>query len=329
MYSSVTVLTCANIALCKYWGKRDQSLMLPTKSSLSLSLASLKTQSSVSLHDGPHDIIIIDDKNASEKEAQPIKLFLETFRREYSTIGSIRLVSYNTFAHSAGMASSASGFSALAIGLNQLFNLGFTQRQLALLARRGSGSACRSIYGGFVYWQKGIRDDGLDSFAQQIAPASHWPELRFISVVVSTAVKKISSRAGMQLSVNTSTYYQSWVAQSERHIPLFIEAIKNKNFTLLGELTEAEWTSWTQVLTTTVPALSYLMPESESVIETVKYLRSTGLSCYYTTDAGPNVHILCLQKDVAMINSIIRQLAGVKDTIVSPLAEDPLIIEAS
>ena len=324
---NVTACTHANIALSKYWGKRNAALLLPTKSSISLSLKTLKTKSCVSKCNAPEDIIILNDKLASEKDAKPIITFLQIFKQEYAIQKSICVVSENTFAHAAGMASSASGFSALALALDKLFELNLDKQQLTILARRGSGSACRSIFGGFVHWQKGIRDDGFDSIAQQIAPASHWPELHVITVVISTAAKKISSRYGMQLSVETSSHYQSWIDKSESHIPFFIEAINNKNFTLLGELTEAEWTSWTQVLTTTVPALTYLMPESESVIETVKYLRSTGLACYYTTDAGPNVHILCLQKDVAMINSIIRQLTGVKDTIVSPLAEDPLIIE--
>jgi diphosphomevalonate decarboxylase len=325
--NSVTVCTFANIALCKYWGKRNQELMLPTKSSISLSLAALKTTSSVSLCDGLHDIIILNGKDASEKDARPIKLFFDTCRKLYSLEGKIQLISHNNFAHSAGMASSASGFSALAIALNELYTLGLTKQELTILSRRGSGSACRSLYGGFVYWQKGIRDDGLDCIAQQIAAATHWPELRIISVVISSQPKSVSSRDGMLVSMNTSSYYSSWIKQSEATIPLFIEAITRKDLNKLGLLTEAEWQAWQQVLHTTIPSLSYLNLSSTAVITAIEKLRSSGVACYFTTDAGPNIHILCEEKNIAIIRTTLHTIPDIQELIVSQLADDPMIIE--
>lgn len=325
--NSITVCTFANIALCKYWGKRNQELMLPTKSSISLSLAALKTTSSVSLCNGLHDIIILNGKEASEKDARHIKLFFDICRKLYSLEGKIQLISGNNFAHSAGMASSASGFSALAIALNELYTLGLTKQELTILARRGSGSACRSLYGGFVHWQKGIRDDGLDCSAQQIAAATHWPELRIISVVISSQPKSVSSRDGMFLSMHTSAYYSSWIKQSEATIPLFIEAITQKDLNKLGSLTEAEWKAWQQVLHTTVPTLYYLNPISETVITAIEKLRSSGVACFFTTDAGPNIHILCEEKNIAVIKTTMHTIPDIQELIVSQLANDPMIIK--
>lgn len=326
---SIRVYTHPNIAICKYWGKRNTELLLPTKSSISIGLSALFTDTTVSISSEPRDIIRLNGVEASAKEARAIHSFLAMCRNEYQLNTTLKIESCNSFPHSAGMASSASGFAALAVALNRLLCWKLNNKKVSILARRGSGSACRSVLSGFVHWSKGERLDGLDSYARQVVPTDYWPELRIITVIVSTAAKNISSRDGMQISMATSPCYDAWIEKSERNIPILIDGIHQKNLHQVGHMMQDEWRDWVQVLETSSPRLTYFTSGTYSVIEAIKTLQVSGIACYYTTDAGPNVHMLCLDESVEQVSRTIRALPGVRDIIISCAANNSIIEELS
>lgn len=322
-----TARAYANIALCKYWGKRDTILQLPTKSSISVGVSALFSETTVQRHADNHDRILFNGSLALESDAAPIYAFLIIFRNEFGIHDPLFISTRNSFCHAAGLASSASGFAALALALNSFFGLNLLPQQIAQLARRGSGSACRSIKGGFMYWEKGIRADGTDSVVHQIASSYHWPELCILTVLVDSHKKSVSSRSGMQLSMNTSPHYNSWVNKSEMTIPLFIEAIQKKDFKSLAQLTNDEWTSWQQVLATTRPPLHYSQPSTYKIITCIDELQSSGIDCFYTTDAGANVHIFSLKEHAQTIVATLEKLETIQSLIVSTIASDAYLVE--
>lgn len=321
---TVQVTTHANIALIKYWGKRNTHLMLPTKSSISLCLNALATITTMSFASNKQDAITINNNSYPIQNASLIN-FLDTVRRIFKLDNYFIINSNNTFPTASGLASSASGLAAIALGINELCNLKLSQKELSILARLGSGSAARSVPGGFALWHEGSLDDGSDSYAQQLASASSWQSLRVIIVITSTAVKKISSRSGMQLSVETSPYYNTWLEQSQGRIDRMIEAIANQNFHTLGTLAEADWLDMKKVMLTTIPKLDYWNATSHNVIAQVEKLRTNGYSCYITTDAGPHIKILCLDDQVSKIVNQVRNIPGVLDVLVNSVADAPKI----
>ncbi|MBU1008330.1 diphosphomevalonate decarboxylase [Candidatus Dependentiae bacterium] len=293
---TVTAQAPANIALIKYWGKRDEALMLPTKSSLSITLPGLTTTTTVSKSSTQEDTISIDNKKLSGKDKQKIVSFLNIFRSTYNIHDHFLIDSKNSFPTAAGLASSASGFAALAKGLNTLYNLELSPEELSQLARRGSGSACRSIYKGFALWE--------DYEARQLFTPDHWPELRVIAVIVNNQEKKVSSRVAMQQTIKTSPLYSQWVTRSEQRIPQIINAIKNKDLHMMGSLAEQDCIEMHACIQTTKPAIDYWIPETRVLMQQVQKLRHQKIPCYFTIDAGPNVKIITLDQHVNQITQV-------------------------
>jgi diphosphomevalonate decarboxylase len=190
------------------------------------------------------------------------------------------------------LASSASGFAALAKALNELCNLNLSQKELSILARRGSGSACRSIYDGFVIWHRGEKADGSDSYAEQLFPRDHWPELKIVPIIISKEKKKICSREAMRQTITDSPIYKDWVERSEARIQPMIDAIENRDFHALGELAERDALEMHECMRSA--HIDYFLPETYRCIEHVQKLRKEGMPCYVTIDAGPNVKIITL-----------------------------------
>lgn len=325
---SVIITTFANIALNKYWGKRDTTKILPTKSSLSLGVAALSTKTSLSINNKPIHTIQLGWQSAHNNEAAAIITFLELCKKIYNIDCFFSINTENSFPTSNGLASSASGFAALAIGFNSLCNLNLTTTEISTLARIGSGSACRSIEGGFCLWKKGSNLLGTDSHAEQIAPTTHWPTLRIIIVIVNDQCKSISSRIGMAASVSTSPLYNKWINESEERIPHMIDAINNKDLTTLGKLTEEDWHGMHKVMLSTTPSLSYWQKESYLIMHTIEQLRIIHtINAYYTTDAGPNVKIICEEHTTNLIVNALQSTLPSAHIIVSALAPNPIITE--
>ncbi|MBD3385758.1 diphosphomevalonate decarboxylase [candidate division KSB1 bacterium] len=278
----------ANIALIKYWGKRDQELNLPNTSSLSISLSVFGTRTRVK-HTKGSDKIFLNKKKlaASDGFVLRIRRFLDLFRskNEYYEINTL-----NTVPTAAGLASSASGFAALVKALNDFYAWGLGPRELSILARLGSGSACRSIEEGFVLWNCGIRKDGMDSFAEKID--IRWPELAIGVIMLSTEKKKISSREGMQRTVETSVLYHSWQQKVEQDLARLKQALENKDIALLGQTAESNALSMHATALAAWPPVCYWQPKSLEMIQRVWALRHQGLGLYLTMDAGANIKLL-------------------------------------
>lgn len=223
----------ANIALIKYWGKKDEELHLPTRSSLSVTLKQLQTTTQVEKSD--KDVVFLNHEKLTNYESTKVIRFLDIFRKAFGITDKLKINSENNFPTAAGLASSSSGFAALAKALNKMYNLNLSKKELSILARRGSGSACRSIEKGFVVWHK-----ENDSFAEQLFDENHWPELRIIVAIVDENKKSISSRAAMKQTMLTSKGYNEWVKQADKRINIIIEAIRNKDLDTVGKIAELD-----------------------------------------------------------------------------------------
>ena len=308
----------SNIALCKYWGKRDPALNLPLNSSLSISLGSLGTHTEIRLRDlrdeavastkisqgtsspveataSSLDTIYLNGELQAETTlfAQRISAFLDLFRFRFGNAG-FEVRTENNIPTAAGLASSASGFAALTLALNNLGGWELSSRQLSMLARLGSGSASRSLFQGFVQWHAGERADGTDSFAERLA--LEWPAFRIGILELSSAVKPVGSRDGMNRTVKTSTLYKSWPSQAEKDLKTIRRAIEHHDFQTLGKTAEQNALSMHATMLSAWPPLMYLQPETVKQIHEVQRLRAEGLELYLTMDAGPNIKLLFLKQ---------------------------------
>lgn len=286
----------SNIALCKYWGKRDKQLNLPMNASLSVSLGYLGTHTRLVPIDYPADEIWLngDQLLPSSAFCQRVSAFLDLFR----TPGSchFRITTRNSIPTAAGLASSASGFAALAKAANDSFQLDLNTQQLSVLARLGSGSACRSVFDGFVEWRMGQREDGHDSHAIQLTEG--WPGLCVGLVKVDASAKAIDSRSGMQRTLDTAHLYQSWPIQAAQDLQQLKRAISAQDFDLLGQTAEHNALSMHATMIASWPPLLYWQPESLVAMQKVWKLRQEGLSVFFTMDAGPNLKLLFMQQDL-------------------------------
>ncbi|XP_054444804.1 diphosphomevalonate decarboxylase isoform X2 [Pteronotus mesoamericanus] len=311
---AVTCTAPVNIAVIKYWGKRDEKLILPINSSLSVTLHQdqLKTTTTAVISkDFTEDRIWLNGQE--EDIGQPrIQACLSQIRRlarkrrsgeedlpPLSLSYKVHIASVNNFPTAAGLASSAAGYACLAYALARVYGV---EGDLSEVARRGSGSACRSLYGGFVEWQMGERADGKDSVARQVAPESHWPELRVLILVVSAEKKLTGSTAGMQTSVETSPLLRF---RAEAVVPArmaeMIRCVKERNFQGFGQLTMKDSNQFHATCLDTFPPISYLNDTSRRIIHLVHRFNAHHgqTKVAYTFDAGPNAVIFTLDDTVA------------------------------
>jgi diphosphomevalonate decarboxylase len=279
----------ANIALCKYWGKRDEELNLPITSSLSISLGHLGSSVELSRAQGKDHVVLNGDLLDRETSFyRRASAYLDLFRPNPDYF--FHVEARNTIPTSAGFASSASGFAALAIALDGLFGWKLSRRELSVLSRLGSGSAARSVYDGFVEWHAGEAEDGMDSYAELLEAS--WPELRVGLLVISDEVKKVGSRAGMKQTVETSVLYKAWPRQVEQDLASLHTALRDHDFILLGKTAESNALAMHATMIATVPPVLYWKPESIVAMNKIWKLRADGLPLYFTMDAGPNLKVL-------------------------------------
>lgn len=279
-----------NIALCKYWGKRDSELNLPISPSLSISLDRLGAGTTVVPIDAPRDRFILNDSeiDIDQDAGRRVAEYLDLVRPDEDA--SYRVESHSNVPVAAGVASSAAGFAALALALDDLFGWGLDRRELSILARLGSGSAARSVYDGFVEWHAGERADGMDSFAERID--AEWRDLRVALVEISNAPKPIGSRPAMARTVATSRLYAGWPQRVAEDIGEIRAAISNRDIDRLGTAAEGNALAMHATMLDSRPAVLYWKPETLAAIEKVWRLREDGSAVYLTMDAGPNLKLL-------------------------------------
>jgi len=324
-----TAIANANIALIKYWGKRDQKLILPNNNSIAITLDGLNTITTVEFDKKyERDLFILDGLEIKEgKEFERVVNHLNLIRAMAHIKEKAKVSSKNNFPTAAGLASSASGFAALSLAASKAAGLNLDPKELSILARQGSGSATRSCLGGFVEWLKGEKPDGSDSFAVQIAPPEHWPEFRMIVTIISSAKKKISSRAGMAQTIATSPMYKVWLDTIDEDLDKMRRGILEKDFSLVGKTAEFNCLKMHATMITTNPSIIYWMPETLEIIQAVLMWREEGLECYFTIDAGSQVKIICLDNQVPEIEKRLQAIKGVKETIVCKTGAGPKLIE--
>ncbi len=288
-----------NIALIKYWGKRDQELNLPVTSSLSLSLPPLGSTTKISLSQTCDDTVILNGREITKDQEfyHRISAYLNLFRT--TDAPAFHIETANNIPTAGGLASSASGYAALILALNDLFSWQLPDRDLSILARLGSGSACRSLHHGFVEWQAGSLASGMDSHA---LPLSYrWPELRLGIIKVSDKEKSLSSRAAMQQTVVSSPLYSAWPETVTRDLGALRQAIAMQDFHRFGEISEQNALTMHATMLAAWPPICYWQPGTLDILQRLWKLRGTGLPVYVTLDAGANPVLIFLESEITAI----------------------------
>jgi len=300
----------SNIALIKYWGKKDPNLFTPMNPSISITLDGLHTTTTVEFsEDLKEDEVTIDDKKVESEKKEKVVRHLNLIRKLANSNLKAKVISRNNFPAATGLASSASGFAALTIAATSALGLNLDEKQLSIISRQGSGSSCRSIYGGYVEWKTGEISE--ESYAEQIASREHW-DLRDIIAVVVKEEKKISSRAGMAETIKTCPLYEVRLKAIQTYYSKLKEAILQKDFKTLGEIAEFDCLSMHACMITTKPMLLYWSPETIRIIKEVVSWREQGIKAYFTIDAGPNVHIITLPEHAEEVEKRLKRTEGVE-----------------
>jgi len=312
-----------NIAIVKYWGKRDEKLILPFNSSISVTLdEKLKTISTVAFSEKfKEDEVYIIYKGTLKKletkeELEKILPQLEVIRKIAKTNLRAKVVSKSFLPIATGLASSSAALCATALAAASALKLKLNKKELSILSRLGSGSACRSMFGGFVLWEKGTNEDGSDSFAYQFKNENFWKDFRILICIIEEREKKIKSRKGMQQTVATSVLFRKRIEMLPYIIEKTKKAILEKDHRTLFEIAMKESNNLHAVLLDTWPPIIYLKDLSKNVIEEILKFNQDGIKAAYTFDAGPNPVIFTLKKYVPPLKLILKKLK-IKNIIVS------------
>ncbi len=303
---SATAVAHPNIALCKYWGKRDRALNLPAVGSLSLTLAPFSTTTTVEWG-ADADELVLNGRVGTPEESRKVFALLDLVD---SWRPKVRVLSENDFPTAAGLASSSSGFAALVLAACKAAGQERSVEQLSVLARRGSGSASRSLFGGWSEWKVGERPDGMDSYAFELAPQDHW-DVRMIVAIFDAGPKGTSSRDGMLHTQETSPYYPAWVASTPRDLAEARLAIRGRDLGALGAIMERSALRMHACMMAADPPVLYWKSGSVWAQETVRALRDRGIACAWTMDAGPNVKVLCAAADADEVSARLSRVADV------------------
>ena len=309
-----TAVAHPNIALIKYWGNKDQELRIAENGSISFNLDSLFTKTSVSfLPDLTADTLTLNDSVMHGPALERVISFLDIVRQMAGKNIYANVVSENNFPVGTGIASSASAFAALSLAASKAIRLDLSEKELSILARRGSGSASRSIPDGFVEWYPGTKN--TDSFAVSIAPHDHW-DLVDLVAVVEIAHKKVGSTAGHQIA-NTSPLQKARVEDTDRRLDLVRNAIKNRDFEAMAEIIEQDSNMMHAVMMTSNPPLMYWEDTSISIMKKVREWRKAGIPVCFTLDAGPNVHVITTRNYMNSVEQKLSSIAGVRQIFIA------------
>ncbi len=307
----------ANIALIKYWGKRSVELNLPAVGSISITLDGLHSTTAVTFADDfDTDEFSL---NGEPREAMAVRVseHLDLLRQLAGSAQRARVVSDNNFPTGAGLASSASGFAALTVAAAKALQLDLSPRQLSQLARQGSASAARSLFGGFVELFRGEQPSGEDCYAEPLMDAAAWP-LEVVIAVTDAAEKSVPSTAGMLASAQ-SPYFPAWVTTSEADLEQGRRAILAKDFAALATAAEASCLKMHGLMLATEPGLLYWQGATLECLHAVRGLRAAGTGVFFTVDAGPQVKAVCEPGVAKRVQQVLADVPGVTQTWVAPL----------
>ncbi len=302
----------ANIAFIKYWGNADEALRLPHHSTLSMNLSGAKTTTTVEfLADLPEDEVFLGGNKVDGDGTKRVSKVLDHVRKISGTKYRARVTSHNSFPTAAGIASSASGFAALAVAAASAAGLSLTEKELSTVARLGSGSATRSVPDGFVEWHAGNSHD--TSFAESLYAPDYW-DIVDIVTIVDVGQKKVSSTLVHSLA-DTSLLYPARLASMKEKVENVKRALAEKDFPRFGDLIEEESLNLHAIMMTSRPSVLYWSPATVRVLQALREWRQEGLLAYATMDAGANVHVIARGDDAELVTQRLQQLTGVEKTI--------------
>ncbi len=311
--SSATAQAFSNIAFIKYWGNRNNVLRLPVNGSISMNLDGLFARTTVTFNSVRRDSLFINEYAVTGKGLARVSSILDLVRKMANIKEKAEVKSANNFPAGAGIASSAAAFAALALASSTAAGLKLSEAELSRLARRGSGSAARSIPSGFVEWKMGAGDE--DSYAVSIVPPEHWDLVDCIAVV-SAAHKKTGSTEGHAIA-GTSPLQAARVEDTPRRLDICRSAILNKDFESFADIIELDSDMMHAVMMTSNPPLMYWQAATVGIFHAVREWRGKGLPVAYTVDAGANAHVICLSAYAKEVEAKLRELNGVSDVLVA------------
>lgn len=310
--NTATAVACANIAFIKYWGNRDDTLTLPANGSISMNLEGLETRTTVTFDPAlSADELVFNGQGADGESLQRVSQLLDRVRNLTQNAGYAQVTSYNNFPTGAGIASSASAFAALTLAATKAAGLVLEEAELSRIARTGSGSACRSIPAGFVEWHPG--QDHTSSYASSIASPDHWALDDHVAVI-NTEHKATGSLSGHTLAP-TSPLQQARLAGVDQRLEKCRQAILERDFIALAEVAELDSNLMHAVMMTSSPNLFYWQPETITLMKAVQQWRGEGLRVFYTIDAGPNVHLICLASESTQLLGELNHLSGIQQIL--------------
>lgn len=296
-----------NIALIKYWGKENEDLIIPKNNSLSLTLDAFYTDTSVTFGDTLiEDELILDGDKQDARTLGKVQRVLDEVRTMAGIESRARVESINHVPTAAGLASSASGLAALAGAASQAAGLELSDKELSKLARIGSGSASRSIFGGFAEWMKGTDHDS--SYAVPVDDAQ-W-DIGMLFIIVNDAKKDVSSRDGMKRTVETSPFYDGWLKSLDADLSAMKQAVSDRDIEQVGQIAERNALKMHATTLGASPPFTYWTAESMKAMDAVRSLRKMGYTAYFTMDAGPNVKIICRQSDLSALKQELSKTFG-------------------
>ncbi len=309
-----TAIAPSNIAFTKYWGKKDEILRLPENGSISMCLSNLLTTTTVEFSPTYiKDEITINNGGLEEGEAERIIKHLDRVRKLANIDQKAKVVSNNDFPSGTGLSSSASGFAALTLSASKAAGLDLSEKDLSILARQGSGSACRSIPSGFVEWLDG--DTGDTSYATQIFPPDHWA-IADVVAIVSEGKKEVPTSVGMQ-STYSSPFMPVRLGRMKEKNEKVKKFIAEKNFKELGELIEQEALELHTIMLSQTPPLIYWTPGTLRIMKLTSHWRAEGIPVYFTINTGQDIHLICEAENIDKIQAKLKSLEEVKDIIIN------------
>ncbi len=313
-----------NIAFIKYWGNRDDFLRIPANGSISMNLSDLETRASVEFDASlPEDQLMINGERAGESARKRVFAFLDVIRELSGKKESACVATESNFPQGAGIASSAAVFAALALAGSRAAGMDLCEADLSRLARRGSGSASRSVPGGYAEWLAGTDDE--TSSAVTLLKAAEW-DLKDIILILSSEHKKTTSSLGHQ-GAASSPFQDARVESTPERLVSCRNAILRKDFGALAEISELDCLMMHAVMMTQNPPLFYWSGATLDLIKKIKSLRAEGLACFATVDAGPNVHVICPAQNAAEVKETLSHEAGIKEMLISGAGEGVRIIQ--
>jgi diphosphomevalonate decarboxylase len=326
---AATAAAGTNIALVKYWGKRDEALNLPATGSLSLTLDRLGTRTRVAFDggDGGRDRVTLDGAPAAEKVAARVTAFLDRVRARAGIAARATVVTDNSVPTASGLASSASGFAALAVAAAHAAELDLSPTELSVLARLGSGSAARSVFGGFVEMARGAGADGSDAAARPLPDGDGW-DVRLVVAITAAGEKALGSTAAMRRTAETSPYYEAWVRSVDADLAAARAAVGARDLPALGAVAERSALRMHASAMAALPPIIYWNPATVAAMARVRALREAGTAAFFTIDAGPHVKVLCAARDAALVAEALDGVSGVLRTLVAAPGPGARLVEA-